>query len=61
MPLTMKEYLERKPSPQEPTCPTPGCTGYASADYRIDGISVCEDCYFDALGKIVEEFPIGRP
>ena len=27
--------------------------------YRINDKPVCSDCYFDALGDIIEKYPIG--
>jgi len=26
---------------------------------KIDGKPTCEDCYYDELGKVIEEHPIG--
>ena len=36
---------------------------YSTAEGRheIDDRPVCDDCYFDALGELIEQFPIGRP
>lgn len=29
--------------------------------YKISGKPVCETCYFDKLGEVVEKHPIGFP
>ena len=28
------------------------------ASYTIDGVRVCDDCYFGAIGELVERHPI---
>ncbi len=29
--------------------------------HKIDGNLVCDDCFFDELGKTLEKYPIGWP
>ncbi len=29
--------------------------------HRIDGVPVCKDCYYEGLGRVVEQHPIGVP
>lgn len=30
-------------------------------NYKIDDNQICQDCYFEKLGNLVEQHPIGRP
>jgi hypothetical protein len=49
---------------------TPGCKGYVPYGlnregkyvpaYTVDGKPSCAGCYYEALGKEMEEHPIGR-
>lgn len=63
MSLSLTEYLARPPAtqPQATPCASCGCalpaaTGRQTTEQGV----VCEDCYFDALGDLVECHPIGR-
>ena len=29
--------------------------------HKIEGKLVCGDCYFDGVGDLIDEYPIGRP
>ena len=45
--------------------PIKGSCGHAldlsGVAYHISGKPVCQDCYFDRLGALVEQHPAGRP
>lgn len=58
------ERLEKRIPAHErcSTCPNPLFNYSVSNDeepYRISGLPVCKECYFDALGEVVEKHPIG--
>lgn len=57
MAYTLQEFLALDPSKFASTAPK--CTVCMKAK-RTHG-EYCEDCYFDELGKLVEEHPIGIP
>lgn len=66
MAVTAKEFMENFPAhlaaaeaAKEP-CSRPGCTHKASYGRTIDNKDVCDDCYFEYLGDLVEQHPIGR-
>ena len=57
--LAMKERGDEPFSfPAKPKCSTEGCKQHATHPSDIG--SVCEDCYFDRLGELVELYPIGH-
>ena len=65
MAISAKEYLAMKERgeepfsfPPKPKCATEGCE--QTAGHPSDLGKVCEDCYFDRLGDLVESSPIGR-
>lgn len=63
MALSVKEFLARDPKNQpgpHNRCTQPDCQNQASQNHTIDKQPVCEDCYFDAIGEIIEAHPIGR-
>lgn len=39
----------------------PICKENQAGDLRIDGHRVCEDCYYEGLGELVEKSPIINP
>ncbi len=60
MVMTMTKFLNSPPA-KEPLCECGEPLGP-----RLDGVrhtkngkEVCDDCYFDQLGKFVDEHPIG--
>ena len=61
---TKIEELRKQLPPHEKCskCPNPLFNYSVSSDeepYRIGGLPVCKECYFDALGEEVEKHPIG--
>jgi hypothetical protein len=62
MPRTLLQYLISTPSRIQ----KPASCGHIldlldkEGNYKIGDEEVCADCYFEALGKEVEEHPIGR-
>ncbi len=70
MAVTIREYME-KPDIFEKSasaiaerCSNPECnrilSGTVTGREKGPNGSVCSDCYYDALGDLVESHPIGR-
>ncbi len=58
MAIPLDEFLKQE-LPPETLCSQPGCTNKVS-NYEIGTKRVCSECFFDALGELIEQHPIGR-
>lgn len=63
MAMSLKEFLDRPaPSRKEPgcsSCGTPLSVELTGIHNCSQGL-LCDDCYFSALGDVLEAYPVGR-
>ena len=64
MTITLTDYLNRPvpDSPNADTCGQCGCViqPFVTGLHKVPGGFLCDDCYFDGIGDVVEDRPIGR-
>lgn len=66
MAIPFKQFVEELPvrlaaaEAAQERCSQPGCMNKASGSYMLGDKPVCSDCYFEYLGNLVEQHPIGR-
>ena len=57
----LDKWLETQPKTKTLSCGHEQDIFSKEAGYTINEEFVCQDCYFEKLGEIVESHPIGRP
>lgn len=59
MPMTLAEMKENpRKAPKCPKCGEPFEPRVDGKRHTLGGEEVCDDCYFGAMGKEVEQYPI---
>jgi len=56
----LKELSEHPSEPKKCACGAALGPRVDSERKKIDGKEVCDDCFFDAIGAVVEQHPIGH-
>lgn len=62
MPKILQQFLdESSRKPESASCGHVLDVMSKEGTYKIGDNQVCQDCYFEKLGGLVEQHPIGRP